>query len=160
KRFLEKTLDSFRRHGAELGEAGKQRLAAIDVELTTLTTKYSQNLLDSTIAWDLVIDDEAKLTGLPPSAVAAARQSAQQKNVEGWRFTLQAPSYTAAMTYLEDRGIREQVYRAYATRATEGDRDNRPVIVRILQLRREKATLLGFSDFADFVLHDRMAQTG
>jgi oligopeptidase A len=160
QRFLEKTLDSFRRHGAELGADGKQRLAEIDVELTGLTTKYSQNLLDSTIAWDLVIEDESRLAGLPPSAIAAARQSAQQKGVAGWRFTLQAPSYTAVMTYLDDSGVREQVYRAYATRATDGERDNRPVIVRIIELRRQKAQLLGFADFADYVLHDRMAQTG
>jgi oligopeptidase A len=160
QRFLEKTLDSFRRHGAELDPTGKRRLAEIDVELTGLTTKYSQNLLDSTVSWDLVVEDESSLAGLPPSAVAAARQSAQLRKAEGWRFTLQAPSYTAVMTYLDNREIREQVYRAYATRATSGDQDNRPVIVRILKLRREKAHLLGFVDFADYVLHDRMAQTG
>jgi oligopeptidase A len=160
QRFLEKTLDSFRRHGAELGAEGKQRLAEIDVELTGLTTKYSQNLLDSTIAWELVIEDESRLAGLPPSAIAAAQQSAAQKGVAGWRFTLQAPSYTAVMTYLNDAAVREQAYHAYVTRATCGERDNRPVIVRIIELRRQKARLLGFADFADYVLHDRMAQTG
>ena len=160
QRFLEKTVDSFRRHGAELPAEGKTRMAAIDVELSGLTTKFSQNLLDSTVAWDLVIGDEAKMAGLPPSALSAARQSAQQKGVPGWRFTLQGPAYTAVMTYLDDPGIRETMYRAYSTRATEGELDNRPVIVRIIELRREKARLLGFSDFADFVLHDRMAGTG
>ena len=159
-RFLEKTLDSFRRHGAELAPEGKIRLAEIDVELTGLTTKFSRNLLDSTIAWDLVVEEESQLAGLPPSALAAARQNAQQKGVEGWRFTLQAPSYTAVMTYLDDAGIREKMHRAFATRATEDEHDNRPVIVRIIELRREKALLLGFTDFADFVLHDRMAHTG
>jgi oligopeptidase A len=159
-RFLTKTLDSFRRCGAELDSAGKQRLAEIDVELSKCTTKFSENVLDSTNSWELTITDEASLAGLPPSAVAAARQSGESKGQAGWRFTLQAPSFTPAITYLNDAGIREQLYRANIARATEGERDNRPIIVRILELRREKATLLGFADFADFVVHDRMAHTG
>jgi oligopeptidase A len=80
--------------------------------------------------------------------------------VEGWRFTLQAPSYIAVMTYLNDRAIREQMWHAFASRATKGACDNRPLILRILELRREKAKLLGFADFADFILHDRMAHRG
>jgi oligopeptidase A len=159
-RFLTKTLDSFRRHGAELDAEGKKRLAEIDVELTRLTTKFSENVLDSTNAWDLVITDESKLAGLPPSALEAARQSAKAKGVEGWRFTLQAPSYIAVMTYLDNRAIREEMWRAFASRATAGEHDNRPLIVRILELRREKSRLLGFADFADFILHDRMAHKG
>jgi oligopeptidase A len=160
RRFLTKTLDSFRRHGAELDAAGKKRLEGIDVELTKLTTKFSENVLDSTNAFELVITDEAKLAGLPPSAMDGARQAAEAKGVSGWRFTLQAPSYIPVMTYLDDREIRERMYLAYATRATEDSRDNRPILGRILQLRREKANLLGFADFADFVLHDRMAHRG
>jgi oligopeptidase A len=159
-RFLTKTLDSFRREGAELDPAGKKRMAEIDVELTKVTTKFSENVLDSSNAFELIITDEAKLAGLPPSAIAAARQSAESKKSPGWRFTLQAPSYIPVMTYLDDRSIREQMYRAFATRATEPDRDNRPLLARILELRREKARLLGFPDFADFVLHDRMAHKG
>jgi oligopeptidase A len=159
-RFLTKTLDSFRRCGAELDDAGKTRLAEIDVELSRWTTKFSENVLDSTNAWELVVTDEEALTGLPPSALAAARQSAELKGYTGWRFTLQAPSFTPAITYLQDAGIREKLYRANVARATETERDNRPIIVRILELRREKAALLGFADFADFVLHDRMAHTG
>jgi oligopeptidase A len=160
KRFLTKTLDSFRRHGAELDPVGKKRLAEIDIELTKITTKFSENVLDSTNAFELIVTDESKLAGLPPSAVAAARQSAASRNSEGWRFTLQAPSYIAAMTYLDDREIREKMYRAFSTRATADGRDNRPLIERILALRKEKASLLGFADFADFVLHDRMAHKG
>ena len=159
-RFLTKTLDSFRRHGAELDAPGKQRLAEIDVELTKLTTKFSENVLDSTNAFELIIADEAQLAGLPPSALAAARQSAESKGVAGWRFTLQAPSYVPAITYLDDRAIRQRLNRAFGARATEPERDNRPIVVRILELRREKARLLGFPDFADFVLHDRMAHKG
>ena len=162
KRFLSKTIDNFKRHGAELPPEGKKRLAEIDVELGKLTTKFSENVLDSTNAYDLVIHDESKLAGLPESAVSAARASAAMKGLEqpAWRFTLQAPSYLALMTYLDDAEIREQVYHANVTRATEEGRDNRPVITRILELRQEKATLLGFRDFADLVLEDRMAHTG
>ncbi len=159
-RFLTKTMDSFRHHGADLDDAGKARLSEIDVELSKVTTKFSENVLDSTNAFELVVTDESKLAGLPPSARDAARQSAESKGLEGWRFTLQAPSYIPVSTYLDDRSIREQMYRAFTSRATAVDRDNRPLVVRILELRREKAKLLGFKDFADFVLHDRMAQTG
>jgi len=161
QRFLEKTLDSFRRHGADLDDAGKKRLEEIDVELTKITTKFSENVLDSTNAFEFVTQDEALLDGLPPSAIGAARQSAESKGLEGsWRFTMQAPSYVPVVTYLNDASIREKFYRAFSARATEPERDNRPLIVQILELRREKATLLGFRDFADLVLHDRMAHSG
>jgi len=160
RRYLTKTIDAFKRHGAELDPAGKARLKEIDVELAEITTKFSENVLDSTNAWDLVITDEAQLAGLPPSAVAAARASAESKEKPGWRFSLQAPSYMAVMTYLDDGAIREQVWRAFNTRAASGERDNRPLIGKILELRKEKARLLGFRDFADLVLDDRMAHTG
>ena len=159
-RFLAKTLDSFRRHGAELEAPGKARLAAIDVELSTITTRFGENVLDATNAFDLVVTDEKKLAGLPPSAISAARQSAGEKGLEGWRFTLQAPSYTAVMSYLDDAGIREEIWRAYTARAASGKFNNREIIRRILELRREKAVLVGYRDFADFVLADRMAKCG
>jgi oligopeptidase A len=119
-------------------------------------------VLDSTNAFELVIRDPARLAGLPESAIGAARASAESKGLEqpAWRFTLQGPSYTALMTYLDDASIRRQVYEAFIRRATEEGRDNRPLIRRILQLRREKANLLGFRDFADLVLEDRMAHKG
>jgi oligopeptidase A len=160
RRFLDKTIDDFKRHGADLPPAGKQRLEAISRELTELTNKFSQNLLDSTAEWELMVDDEAKLAGLPASAREQARHSAEKKGKSGYRFTLQAPSVIAVMTYLDDAAIREQVYRAYNTRAIEPARDNRPLINRVLALRREKAVLLGYRDFADLTLHDRMAKTG
>jgi oligopeptidase A len=159
-RFLTKTLDSFRRHGAELDEAGKVRLAEIDVELSKITTKFGENVLDSTNSFELNITDENQLDGLPPSARDASRQSAESKGMAGWRFTLQAPSYIPVVTYLKDSAIREKMYRAFSTRATEPERDNRPIIHRVLELRREKARMLGFPDFADFILHDRMAHSG
>lgn len=160
RRFLVKTLDSFRRHGAELDAEGKKRLAEIDVELTTITTKFGENTLDATNDWELVITDEGHLAGLPASAIAAARESAAVKEKEGYRFTLQAPSYIALMTYLDDRGIRERVYRAFQSRAAGGKFDNRDLVLRILALRGERATLLGYRNFADLVLEDRMAHTG
>ena len=160
KRFLTKTIDDFRRHGAELDAEGKKRLEALDVELSRLTTKFGENVLDATNDFELILEDESKLAGLPPTAVAAARASAEAKGVKGWRFTLQAPSYIALMTYLDDHGIRESVYHAHSTRAASGNFDNRENIARILELRREKASLLGFDNFADLVLEDRMAHSG
>jgi len=157
RRFLTKTLEAFERHGAALPAEQKQRLEALDVELATLTTRFAQNVLDATAAWDMVIEDEARLAGLPDSAREAARQAAEAKGVSGWRFTLQAPSYLAVLTYLDDAGIREQCWRAYMGRAAEA---NAALLPRILELRREKARMLGFGDFADFVLADRMAKTG
>jgi oligopeptidase A len=160
RRYLAKTIDTFRRHGADLDPAGKKRLEQIDVELTQITTKFGENVLDSTNAFELLITAESELAGLPPTAVASARQSAQRKGLEGWRFTLQAPDYTAVMTYLDNPAVRRDIYGAFAVRATEPARDNRPLLSRILELRREKARLLGFADFADLVLEDRMAHTG
>jgi oligopeptidase A len=160
KRFLKKTIDSFKRHGADLDPAGKVRLKEIDVALSEATTKFSEHVLDATNAWEMVVTDEAQLKGLPPSAVAMARASAGSKGLEGWRFTVQGPSYVAVMTYLDDARLREQVWRAYNTRAASGPLDNRGLMVQILNLRREKAQLLGFKDFSDLVLDDRMAHTG
>ncbi len=160
QRFLEKTIDNFRRHGAELDPAGKLRIAEIDVELTRLTIRFSENVLDSTNEFELVVTDPKKLAGLPESAIAMARAGAASKNLDqaAWRFTLQAPSYVALMTYLDDANTRRQVYEAYVNRAIADKHDNRPIIRRILELRREKANLLGYRDFADLVLEDRMAQ--
>jgi oligopeptidase A len=160
RRFLHKTVDTFRRHGADLDAEGKKRLEAIDVELTQITTKFGENVLDSTNAFELVLTKESDLAGLPPSAIASARESAERKGLDGWRFTLQAPDYTAVMTYLDDAAVRRRLYEVYAVRATSGAHDNRPIVARILELRREKAALLGFTNFADLVLEDRMAHSG
>ncbi len=159
-RFLKKTMDAFRRSGADLDEAGKKVLQDIEVELAQITTKYSENVLDSTNAFELVITDEKLLAGLPVSAVEAARESAKSKDMEGWRFTLQGPSYTAVLTYMDDRDTREKVYHAFVTRATTGSFDNRALIVRIIELRQAKAKLLGYGNFADLVLEERMAKNG
>jgi oligopeptidase A len=160
RRFLKKTIDSFKRHGADLDAAGKARMKEIDVALAEATTKFAEHVLDATNAWELIVTEESQLQGLPPSAVAMARAGAEAKGVAGWRFTLQGPSYVAVMTYLDDTKVREQVWRAFNTRAAAGQFDNRELMVRILELRREKARLLGFRDFSDLVLDDRMAHTG
>jgi oligopeptidase A len=159
-RFLKKTLDDFRRHGAELGPDDKAKLKTIEVELTKLTTEFSQNVLDETNAFELLVTEEAKLEGLPNTATLAAAENARAKDLQGWRFTLQAPSMIPLLTYLDDAGIREQVWRAYNTRAVAASRDNRPIIERVLELRGAKAKLLGYADFSDLVTEDRMAKTG
>ncbi len=161
RRYLKKTVTGFRRAGADLDAAGKQKLEELDVALTKTTTKFSQNVLDATNAYELLIDDQSMLAGLPESALDAARESAKSKGKEGWRLTLQAPSYTAALTYLDNRDLRRDLWFASNTRAaSDGALDNRPLIAEILRLRRAKAELLGYRDFADFVLDERMAHTG
>lgn len=157
ERFLRKTLENFRRHGAALPPEGKKRLEEIEVELATATTKFAQNVLDATAAFEYHIEDEAGLAGLPPSARAAARADARARGRDGWRFTLHGPSYLAVMTYLDDRSVRERFWRAYNRRAAA---ENAPLIARILELRREKARLLGYENFADYALADRMAKHG
>jgi oligopeptidase A len=159
-RLLQRRLDAFRQNGAQLGDADKRQLEELEVELAQITTKFSQNVLDDTNEYELIITDEARLAGLPESARAAARASAQKRGCEGWRFTLHGPSMTALMTYLDDRELRRQVWLAAATRASHGERDNRPLIEEILRLRERKARLLGYASFADLVLEDRMAKRG
>ena len=162
KRFLEKTLDNFRRHGAELNAEGKKRIAQIDVELTRQTIRFAENVLDSTNQYEWVITEESRLAGLPESARAMARASAASKGLAepSWRFTLQGPSYLAVMTYLDDETLRRKIYETFVNRATEEKYDNRPIMRSILDLRLEKARLLGYRDFADLVLEDRMAHSG
>ncbi|MFO0675952.1 MAG: M3 family metallopeptidase [Polyangiaceae bacterium] len=160
KRYLDKTLAEFRRAGAGLDASGKKRLSAIDVALSTATLTYSQNVLDATNAFEMLVTEEAQLAGLPESAVLAARESAKAKGKEGWRFTLQPPSYVAVMTHMDDRALRERMYRAWMTRGSVAPHDNRRLLGEILGLRAEKAKLLGYAHFADLVLEDRMAKSG
>ena len=161
RRLLDKTLDEFRRHGAELDPAGKARLAEISARLAQATTTYAEHVLDATNAYELVLTDPADLAGLPPSAVDAARASAEAKGLQNaWRFTLQQPSFVPFLTYADSPRLREQVYRASNICGSGGPHDNRDLLREILALRREQAELLGFVDFSDFVLKPRMARTG
>jgi oligopeptidase A len=160
KRLLEKTLREFKRHGAELSDEGKARLRQIDVALAEKTTKFGQNVLDSTQSFELYVDDESRLAGLPETARHAARASAKAKGKSGYRFTLQAPSVVPVLTYAEDASLREAIYRAFNARATSGATDNRGLIMEILKLRDQRSALLGYADFSDLVLEERMAKRG
>lgn len=160
KRFLNTTMDSFRRSGAELNKTDKERLAQINTELAEITNTFSQHTLDATNAFEYVTTSPADIAGLPESARTMGKTLANAKGIEGWRFTLQAPSFLAIMTYADDRRLREQFYHAYNTRCSNGPLDNRECLYRILELRSQKAAMLGFKDFSDLVLADRMAKNG
>lgn len=159
-RYLTKTIDAFRRGGAELSASDKEELSRINTELANVTNSFSQNTLDATNAYEFITTNEEELRGLPESALTLGRASAAAKDLDGWRFTLQAPSFIAIMTYADNRELRERFYRAYNTRCSTGEFSNRDNLYRILELRAQKARLLGFSDFSDLVLVDRMAKNG
>lgn len=164
-RHVEETLADFRQSGADLPEAEKKRIAEIEAELSKLTKEYSEHVLDSTNAWELVIDDEAKLAGLPDSAKAGALANAKAKGVAtdeklAWRFTLQFPSMFPIMQYLHDDSIRKQVWEASSKVGGYGEYDNTSLVWKILHLRQEKAAILGQKHFADLTLLRRMARTG
>jgi oligopeptidase A len=165
KRFVEETMLDFVQSGADLPEDQKARVAAVEAELSKLTKQYSEHVLDSTNAWDLVIEDEAKLAGLPASAKAAAFANAKAKGLATdekpvWRFTLQMPSMFPLMQHLDDDGIRHQVWEASVKVAAEGEHDNTKLVWQILELRKEKAAILGHGHFADLTLQRRMARDG
>ena len=160
KRHLEKTLRNFKRAGADLGDQDKARVEAIKIELSQVQTKFSENVLDATNSYELIITDEARLAGLPELAKAQARASADEKGQEGYRFTLQVPSYLPFMKNVDDRSLRQELYEAYHNRASDGDFDNRPLIPQILNLRQELAERLGYKDFADYRLEEAMVGSG
>ncbi|HWA08288.1 MAG TPA: M3 family metallopeptidase [Opitutaceae bacterium] len=160
RRFLEETVADFRQAGADLPADRRERLEALQSELAQLTQKYSENVLDATNAWQLVVDDESRLAGLPSQARAAARRSAEAKGLAaGWRFTLHQPSQEPVMTYAEDEGLRHELWTAATGVGGQAPHDNTDLIRRILALRAEKAALLGQANFADLVLQRRMAKT-
>ena len=141
-------------------EAQRHRLQQINVELAQLTAKFQQNLVDATNAVEWLITEEKRRSGLPESAKEAAAASARLKGKQGWRFTLQAPSRQAVLRFADDATWRQQVWRASVTLAAAPPFDNRPVIAQQLALRREKAALLGYANFADLQTEDRMAGSG
>jgi len=165
KRLVDETMADFREHGADLDPKGKSRLEEIAAELAKNTQKYSENVLDATNAYERFVDDEARLEGLPANAREQARLDALKKGIgtagkPQWRFTLHMPSYSPAMQYLQDAGIRKDLWKA-GTRVGHGDpHDNSELIWKILALRDEKARILGKPHFADLVLERRMAKTG
>ena len=160
KRLLDKTLDDFKRNGAALEAPQKAQLAKLDEQLSQLTAKFSQNVLDATQAFELVFDNPEPLGGLPDSALAMARASAAEKGLSGYRLTLQSPSVVAVLTYADDASLRARIWRANDLRCSSGPFSNRDLLGQILELRREKARLLGFAHFADLSMADRMAKNG
>ncbi len=160
RRLLDETLKDFREAGADLPADKRARLEALQTELAQLTQKYSENVLDATNAWELVVADERRLAGLPPHAVAAARRSAEAKGVAGWHFTLHMPSQEPFMTYLNEGELRREMWTAGAALGGKAPHDNTALMGQILRLREEKAALLGRPHFADLVLERRMAKSG
>ena len=150
KRLLEKTFEYFRQNGAELEGEKRERFKQIAIELSERTTRFKQNVLNATNAYTLLIEDESRLAGLPDGAQKAAKERAEKEGKTGWLFNLQESSYMPVMEYADDRELRKEIYHAYATRALGGPFDNTTLITDILALRKEKAQLLGFKDYADY----------
>ena len=163
QKSLQDSLKGFRLSGVDLPDKEKQRFAEISKELSTLTSKFSDNVLDASNAWTKQISDLKQLAGLPESAIEQARQAAIQRDLPDWLITLDFPSYHAVVTYADSRELRKEVYRAYSTRASDqGDKpelDNSDNMGKILQLRQEKAALLGYKSYADLSLDTKMAES-
>jgi len=162
KKIIDNELRDFRLSGAELAEGPKQRYAAIMQQLAALSTRYSENLLDATNAFKLNITDKAELDGLPEDVKEAAREAAREDGQQGWTLTLRAPCYFPVMQYARARALREKMYYAHETRASEfgpANLDNTPLMADILKLRREAAQLLGYASHAEVSLASKMADT-
>lgn len=149
----------FRLAGAELEGEARRRFKDIQMRLSELGTLFEQHLLDATRAFTLHIKDPQQLSGLPDSVREAAAQRAARQDLEGWLFTLDAPSYLPFMQYADARGLREKLYTAYVTRASTGEWNNTPVMDEILALRAEAAQLLGFANYAEYSLATKMASS-
>ncbi|MBM3408313.1 MAG: M3 family metallopeptidase [Betaproteobacteria bacterium] len=162
QRIIDNALRDFRLGGAELVSPARERYAEIQERQAALSQKFSENLLDATNGFSLFIEDESRLAGLPQDVREAARAEAQADGRSGWKFTLRMPSYLPVMQYAEDRAFREQMYRAYVTRASDLSNsalDNAPLITETLGFRHEEAGLLGYSNFAQVSLEPKMART-
>ncbi|BCB25229.1 oligopeptidase A [Sulfurimicrobium lacus] len=162
KKIVANELRDFVLGGADLAEDKKGRFKAIQEELSTLSAKFEENLLDTTNAFALFVESEDELTGIPADALQVAREAAQADGKAGWKFTLHMPSYMPLMQYGENRKLREQMYYAYVTRASEFGKpelDNTALITQILKLRREAAQMLGFNNYAEESLATKMAET-
>ena len=164
RKLVDDALQDFHLSGVDLPREKKQRFREISQALSKLTTRFEENLLDATNAWSKLITDESELAGLPESALALARQTAAQRDLQGWLLTLEFPSYLPVMTYADDRTLRHEVYQAYATRASDqgphaGRWDNSEPMEEILALRHEQAQLLGFANYAERSLAKKMARS-
>lgn len=156
--LLQKSYDGFVRSGALLDEEGKARLRALTEEGSMLSLQFSQNLLKEKKAFSLHLTDENDLKGLPDTIKEAARHEAKERNLDGWVFTLDFPSYGPFMQYAENRDLREKMFMAYNTLCThENETNNIDICKRLINIRRETAQLLGYDTYADYVLVKRMA---
>lgn len=163
RRVIENELRDFRLGGADLPGRDKERLKEIRERLSQLSTRFAENVLDATNAFALQLDDSeaARLAGVPDDVLQMYRESAQAQGQSGLRITLHFPSYHPIQQYADDRGLREQLYRAYTTRAAEFGKpewDNGALMLEILKLRREQAQLLGYADYAELSLVSKMAK--
>lgn len=164
QKVINDNLRDFRLAGVALEDDKKTRYGEIKKQLSELTSKFSDNVLDATMAWSKLITDESELAGLPESALAGARQLAESKEKEGWLLNLDFPSYFPVMTYCDNRELRKEVYTAFSTRASDqgpngGAFDNTENIREILKLRHELARLLGFENYAEYSLATKMAES-
>lgn len=158
--LLEKQYKSFSRNGANLNIEDQQTLRKIDAELSKLSLQFGENVLAETNAYELVLTDEDQLSGLPDSAKEAAKMLAQEKGISGWVFTLDYPSYIPFMTYADNRELRKTLSIAFGKKGfQQNENNNEEVVLKIVNLRHQRANLLGYYSHAHFVLEDRMAET-
>lgn len=163
KKIVQNNLRDFRLSGVHLNEKDKQQYAELQEQLATLTTKFEENLLDATQGWTHLVTDEKFLKGLPSHAILSAKEAADKKQLTGWLFTLEFPSYYAVMNYADSQELRRIIYTAYATRSSDqgpnaGQWDNSEVMRDILSARKKLASLLGYSNYAEFSLATKMAK--
>jgi oligopeptidase A len=159
RRHLDKTLLEFRRAGADLPPPERKRLEEIQVTLSTLQQGFGENVLDATASWELLVENEDRLEGIPEAARERYRAAAAATDREGWLLTLDYPSVEPVLKNARDRDLRRTVFEAYTTRCRDGEHDNRDRVVEIVALRREMASILGYDSFPDYVLEDRMARS-
>ncbi len=164
QKTIEDQLRDFKLSGIALPEAEQKRFGELKQRLSELSTRFSENVLDATGGWQKLLSDVTELAGLPPMALAAAKQMAEAKELDGWLITLDFPSYLAVMTHAENRDLRREVYEAFSTRASDqgphaGQWDNSEVMTEILTLRQELAALLGFAHYGEYSLATKMAET-
>ena len=163
KKSLDNALRDFRLSGIDLEKDAQLRFAEISKRLTELSSKFSDNVLDATMAWSKTITDKTQLKGLPESALELAKQAAQQRDVEGYLITLEFPSYLPVMSYCDSQELRKELYEAFSTRASDqgpnaGEWDNTEIILELLTLRQERSQLLGFDNYAAFSIATKMAR--
>ena len=162
KKIVENELRDFRLGGAELSNAKKVRFKEIQEQLSKLSAKFEENVLDNTNDYSLYVEDEDTLGGIPDDVLQTAKEAAVEEHKSGWKFTLHSPSYFPVLQYGQNRELRATLYRAYATRASEFGKpewDNTPLIKDILKLRLEAANLLGFENYAELSLATKMAES-